>query len=193
MYGHRVVGQTTPSIGPARSRQASAELLTNLNTAGYRTQAGSSDTYWTQGAITYRVVGFDTVTVPDADALVMPDSDRADRTAMADVARANNKPDRLNIYFVRQTETGSNWYIDRRTSSAACWVKDTRNGATVGTTDNFRMVAISTSHEIGHFFDLPHHVGLKKFLMDSGTNATSQLLTRAEVKTARSDAKNLAE
>ena len=193
VYGHRVVGQDDASVGPTRSQQASAELLTNLNTADYRTQAGSSDAYWSQGAITYRVVGFDTVTVTDADALVMPDSDSADRTAMADVARANNKPDRLNIYFVRQTETGSNWHIDRGTGSAACWVKDTRNGATVGTTNNFRMVAISTSHEIGHYFDLPHR-GVKKFLMTgTGTNATSQLLTKAEVKTARSDAKNLAE
>jgi hypothetical protein len=193
VYGHIVVGEDTPSVKPARARQASAELLTNLNTADYRVQAGSADSYWTQGAITYRVVGFDTVTVPDADALLMPDADSADRTAMADVARDNNRADRLNIYFVRNTETASNWYIDRGTGSAACWVKDTRNGATVNTTNNFRMVAISTAHEIGHYFDLGH-AGIKKFLMTgTGTNATSQLLTRAQERTARADAANLAE
>jgi hypothetical protein len=193
VYGHLVIGRDDTSIRPDRSRPASAELLTNLNTADYRVQAGSSDAYWTQGAVSFRVVGFDTVRVPDADAFVMSDADAADRSAMADVARDHNRAGHLNIYFVRQTETGSNWYIDRGNGSAACWVKDTRNGATVGTTENFRMVAISTSHEIGHYFGLPHN-GVKKYLMTgTGTNATSQLITRAQVRSARSNAEDLAE
>ena len=87
VYGHLVIGRDDTSIRPDRSRPASAELLTNLNTADYRVQAGSSDAYWTQGAVSFRVVGFDTVRVPDADAFVMSDADAADRSAMADVAR----------------------------------------------------------------------------------------------------------
>ena len=63
----------------------------------------------------------------------------------------------------------------------------------MNTTNNFRMVAVSTAHEIGHFFDLAHQ-GVKKFLMTgTGTNATSQLVTKAQVATARAAAEKLAE
>ena len=55
------------------------------------------------------------------------------------------------------------------------------------------MVAVSTAHEIGHYFDLDHD-GAKKFLMTgTGTNETSQLLRNSEISTARSQAANLAE
>ena len=191
VYCHWVVGKDTSTIRPQRSKKASSELLANLNTEDYRQGAGSCDTYWTQGAITYRVVGFDTVKIDDADAQLLPDQTTADFTELRTIAANNNKANRLNVYFVRQTETGSNWFVPG--SNPACWVKDTRNGATVNTTNNYRMVAVSTAHEIGHYFDLDHD-GAKKFLMTgTGTNATSQLLRNAEVSTARSEAANLAE
>ncbi len=191
VHCHLVIGQTNSAIRPARDVQASTELISNLNTANYRIAAGSCNGYWTQGRNRYRVVGFTNAPVPDAEAQIMPDSDAADFANLRSIAATFNVAGRLNIYFVRQTETGSNWHIGG--TNAACWVKDTRNGATVNTKNNFRMVAVSTAHEIGHFFGLPH-TGVKKFLMTgTGTNATSQLLTRAQGNTAHSNAKSLAE
>ena len=172
VHCHFVIGENDSTIGPNRGREASAELISNLNTADYRLGSGSSNGYWTQGQIRFRVVGFTNAPVPDAEAQMMPDSEDADFTNLRNIAATFNVPDRLNIFFVRQTETGSNWHVGG--SNPACWVKDTR-GATVNTRLNFRRVAVSTSHEIGHFFGLPHQ-GIQKFLMTgSGTNETSQL------------------
>lgn len=192
VHCHLVIGQNNPNIRPARGAQASAELISNLNTADYRSAAGSSNGYWTQGRNRYRVVGFTNAPVPDAEAQIMPDSDAADFVNLRNIAAQFNVANRLNIYFVRQTETGSNWFVGG--ANPACWVKDTRNGATVNTNNNFKMVAISTSHEIGHFFGLPHNGLARKFLMTgTGTNATSQLLTRSEADTAHGNAESLAE
>jgi purine nucleoside permease len=175
---------------PNRNQEASAQLFNNQNTAAYREGTGSADAYWTQGRIRFRVTGFTNVATNDADATLMPDSNDG-WASMKTLATNNNVNDRLNVYFVRNTATGSNWYVPNG-ANPACWVKDTRNAGVVNTTNNFRMVAVSLAHEIGHYFGLPHAGGNSQLMTGTGTNQNSQLLTRAESDTAFTGAQTLA-
>lgn len=197
-----VVGATDDTIRPARTTTASAALFDNFNTAGYRTGAGSANAIWTQGRVSFRVVSFGQVTVPDASAQMMPDATQADRNAMRDIAAANNADDVVNAYFVRSTSTGSNWFLGG--AAPAVWVQDTRGGATVNTNLNFSRVAVSLAHELGHFMGLPHMCDdanndpctaaeQANLMMGDGTNETSIQLSAAEIATAYASATALAE
>lgn len=189
---HLIVGQNDASIRSGRSKQASIQLLTNANTASYRRGAGSSDGIWTQGRLRFRVVSFDDVSVPDTQANTMPDRNGTDFRNLRTIASQNNAANALNIYFVRRTVTGSNWFVGG--SSPACWVMDTRGGQQVNTRNNFDRVVSSLSHEIGHFFGLPHTMDSANRLMwGGGTNGNSELVTTTEVQTVYNRAKGLAE
>lgn len=189
---HLIVGQNNSSIRSGRSKQASIQLLTNANTDFYRRNAGSSDGIWTQGRLKFRVVSFGDVSVPDTQANSMPDRNNGDFRNLQNIAALNNQGAALNIYFVRRTQTGSNWFVSG--GSPACWVMDTRGGQQVNTKNNFDRVVSSLSHEIGHFFGLSHTMDSATRLMwGGGTDGGSELLTTSEVATVYNRAKDLAE
>ena len=132
------------------------------------------------------------------------DSTSANRSAMADLAAANNVADVVNIYFVRATATGSNWSLSTATGARSLWVQDTRGGQTVNTRANFRRVVVSLAHEIGHFFTLPHmcdnasgdpctNAEQARLMMGDGTDETSIQLSIAEAQTAYAAADGLAD
>lgn len=188
---HFVIGQNDSTITPRRSKEASTELFDNYNTAEYRKRVGSANGIWTQGRLKFRVVSWNDVQVPDTQANIMPDRTVGDFTNLRTIARNNNVADRLNIYFVRSTLRRSNWYVGG--SNPACWVQDIRNGGTVNTRNNFDMVVSTLSHEIGHFFGLPHDGAQTRLMTGNGTNGTSEIVTQAEVNTVFNNAKQLAE
>jgi len=200
-----VIGAQTPTIGPNRSMTASAALIDNLNTAAYRTGAGSVNAIWTQGQLTFRVVDFGEVEVADALAQMMPDVTTQDFNDLAQIAGDNNEPDVMNVFFVRATSTGSNWSVGPRNGNPpSIWVQDTRGGQAVNTNANFRRIVTSLSHEIGHFLGLPHMCDnanadpctadeQANLMMGDGTNQTSIQLSLAEVATARTNALTWAE
>ncbi len=135
----------------------SAAMVDNLNTAAYRTGAGSVNAIWTQAQLTFRVIDFGEVEVDDALAQIMPDVTTQDFDDLADIAGDNNVPDVMNVYFVRTTSTGSNWSVPTRNGNPpSSWAQDTRGGQAVNTNANFRRIVSSLSHEIGHFLGLPH-------------------------------------
>ena len=200
-----VIGATTATIGPNRSMTGSAALVDNLNTAAYRTGAGSVNAIWTQAQLTFRVIDFGEVEVDDALAQMMPDVTTQDFDDLADIAGDNNLPDVMNVYFVRTTSTGSNWSVPTRNGNPpSIWVQDTRGGQAVNTNANFRRIVTSLSHEIGHFLGLPHMCDdanadpctaaeQANLMMGDGTNQTSIQLSLAEVATARGNAVTWAE
>lgn len=174
VHCHWVVGNSAPVPTPRRSQEACAEIIRNLHTAGYRTGQGGSNGYWHQGRVQFHVIGFTQRATSNANATVMPDSNDSHATMYA-FAATNNVANVVNAYWVRATNSGSNWSLGALPNPSV-WVQDRRNGATVNTSNNFRMVAVSTAHELGHHFTLPH-AGPQRYLMTgSGTNATSQLM-----------------
>lgn len=187
VHCHWVVGTSAPIPQPRTSQYACSEVLRNCNTAAYRVGQGASNGYWHQARVQYHVVGFTQLATANANATLMPDSNDSWATMRA-IATANNVANVVNAYFVRDTNSGSNWSVPPPNPSV--WVQDTRNGAAANTTANFRMVAVSAAHELGHHFTLPH-AGVQRYLMTGGgTNATSQLfdLTTGEDTTSHAAA-----
>ena len=73
-------------------------------------------------------------------------------------------------------------------------MKDTRGSERVNTGKNFQRVAISLSHEIGHYLGLPHvSDNIQRMMTGSGTTAAAQLITRNEAETVFAEADDLAE
>ncbi len=203
-----VIGNQDTTIRPNRSRVASAALIDNLNTAGYRTSAGSVNAIWSQGQLNFRVIDFRFASVADASAQLMPDVTNADFLALSNIAGNNNVADIVNIYFVRATATASNWFVPGQAAGLppSVWVQDTRGGQAVNTRANFQRIVTSLSHELGHFMGLPHMcdnavaVGdpctaaeQANLMMGDGTDQTSVQLSIAEVQTAYANAAAFAE
>lgn len=175
LHCHWVTGPVAGGVTPRRTQEASAEIIRNLGTAAYRQGMGASNGYWHQARVQFHVIGFTRALTTNANATVMSDTNDG-FAIIGTIAAANNVANVTNAYFVRATNTGSNWSVPAANS---VWVQDTRNGATVNTSNNFRMVAVSTAHELGHHFGLPHN-GAQRYLMTgSGTNASSQLFNFA--------------